>query len=196
MTRIGIFEGSFNPPHKGHVEAARAFMEQMWLDFLYVVPLAREGESRENATDRLKMCELAFSEIDGVYVSDAALTRATYSTADAARALSEGDDRRVFLLYGTDRMLSLDEREDVAELFRYAYPAYVRCEKDPSVEPKIIAKNTEYHEKYGKIVRRILTEPQEISSEEIRNRVKNGAPIDGTVSRMVEKYIRDNHLYD
>ena len=38
MTRIGIYGGTFSPPHNGHIAAAKAFMEQMWLDILYVIP--------------------------------------------------------------------------------------------------------------------------------------------------------------
>ena len=38
MTRIGIYGGTFSPVHNGHVAAAKAFMEQMWLDVLFVIP--------------------------------------------------------------------------------------------------------------------------------------------------------------
>ena len=40
MTRIGVYGGTFSPPHNGHLAAARAFMEQMWLDLLFVIPAA------------------------------------------------------------------------------------------------------------------------------------------------------------
>ena len=43
MTRIGIYGGTFSPPHNGHIAAAKAFMEQMWLDILYVIPAATPG---------------------------------------------------------------------------------------------------------------------------------------------------------
>ena len=64
MTRIGIYGGTFSPPHNGHLAAARAFMEQMWLDILYVIPDAlpphKEMADPVSAADRLEMCRRAF----------------------------------------------------------------------------------------------------------------------------------------
>ena len=194
MTRIGIFEGSFDPPHKGHVAAARAFMEQMWLDFLYVIVLPTEGESTEDTAHRQRMCELAFAGIDGVYVSDVALKNEQFSTVDAMRELC-AEERRLFLLCGTDRMLSLGDEDSAEEIFRYSYPVYIRREKDALLDQKIIKKIEKYRDDYGKVMRRIVAEPIELSSERIRMRLSRGESIAGLVSDVVEKYIGDNHLY-
>ena len=93
MTRIGIYGGTFSPPHKGHVAAARAFMEQMELDFLYVIPNAlpphKEMEAPVSAQHRLNMTRLAFGGIEGVYVSDMEIQRGGKSyTVDTLRTLS------------------------------------------------------------------------------------------------------------
>ncbi len=199
MTRIGIYGGTFSPPHKGHVAAARAFMEQMELDFLYVIPAAlpphKEMEGEVSAEHRLNMTRLAFYGIDGIYVSDMEIKRGGKSyTVDTLRALS-GEDRRLFLLCGTDMMLTLDEWREPDEIFKLCYPAYVRREKDPLLDAIIVKKITLYREKYGKVVRRILTDPIEISSSEIRRRIQKGSPLSDVLSPLVEKYIRDNHLY-
>lgn len=194
MTRIGIFEGTFNPPHNGHVLSARAFMEQMWLDFLYVLPMPIVGEREADTAHRLRMCEAAFGGAEGVYVSDAAIKNASFSTSGALRELF-ADERRLFLLCGTDRMLALREERDVAEIFQYAYPVYVRREKDPMLDRRIVKQISAYQEAYGKVMRRIVTEPTVISSEEIRERVRVGKPIGDCVPPTVEKYIGDNHLY-
>ena len=70
MIRIGIYGGTFSPPHNGHIAAAKAFMEQMWLDFLYVIPTAtpphKEMDVPVDAKHRLEMCRLAFSDVEGV----------------------------------------------------------------------------------------------------------------------------------
>lgn len=199
MTRIGIYGGTFSPPHKGHVAAARAFMEQMELDFLYVIPAAlpphKEMEGEVSAEHRLNMTRLAFYGIDGIYVSDMEIKRGGKSyTVDTLRALS-GEDRRLFLLCGTDMMLTLDEWREPDEIFKLCYPAYVRREKDPLLDAIIVKKITLYREKYGKVVRRILTDPIEISSSEIRRHIQKGSPLSDVLSPLVEKYIRDNHLY-
>ena len=70
MRRIGIYGGTFAPPHNGHVAAARAFLSQMRLDYLYVIPAFLPPHKRldfiDDPADRLRMCELAFGGIEGV----------------------------------------------------------------------------------------------------------------------------------
>lgn len=199
MIRIGIFGGTFSPPHNGHLMAAKAFMEQMWLDILYVIPsaapMAPEKQSTASSADRLKMCRLAFSDMEGVYVSDMEIRRGGKSyTVDTLRELS-GEDRRLFLLCGTDMMLSLGDWKDAKEIFSLCYPTYIRRENDPIVTERITAKNADYQKKFDKIVRRIVADPMQISSHAIRERIKQGMPISGLLPEQVEKYILDKHLY-
>lgn len=199
MIRIGIYGGTFSPPHNGHVKAAKAFMEQMWLDILYVIPTAipphKEMTVQVSAKDRLEMTRLAFADVEGVYVSDMEIRRGGRSyTVDTLRELS-GEDRRLFLLCGTDMMLTLDKWREPEEIFRLCYPVYIRRDNDRSLDAPIIEKIAEYNEKFGKVVRKIVTEPLELSSESVRARIACGASISSLVSPAVEKYIRDNHLY-
>ena len=199
MTRIGIYGGTFSPPHNGHIAAAKAFMEQMWLDFLYVIPTAtpphKEMDVPMDAAHRLEMCRLAFSDVEGVYVSDMEIRRGGRSyTVDTLRELT-GPDRRLFLLCGTDMMLTLDQWREPEEIFKLSYPVYIRREKDAILDQKIVQKIAEYNQKYGKVVRRIVTEPIELSSNLVRERLKNGEDVLHLIPESVEKYIRDNHLY-
>ena len=199
MMRIGIFGGTFSPPHNGHLTAAKAFMEQMWLDLLYVIPsaepMAPEKASTASPKERYEMCRLAFSGMEGVYVSDMEIQRGGKSyTVDTLRELA-GEDRRLFLLCGTDMMLSLGDWKDAKEIFELCYPTYIRRENDPIMTAKITAKNADYQKRFGKIVRRIVTEPLQISSQTVRDRIKNGIPTAGLISGEVEKYILDKHLY-
>jgi nicotinate-nucleotide adenylyltransferase len=199
MIRIGIYGGTFSPPHNGHIVAAKAFMEQMWLDFLYVIPTAtpphKELSVSVDAKHRLEMCRLAFSDVEGVYVSDVEMQRGGRSyTVDTLRELS-GEDRRLFLLCGTDMMLTLDRWREADEIFRLCYPVYIRRDNDRSLDRVIVEKIEEYRQKYGKVVRRILSEPIEISSSEIRSRISAGESVAQLVPQKVEKYLKDNHLY-
>ena len=199
MTRIGIYGGTFSPPHNGHIAAARAFMEQMWLDFLYVIPTAtpphKEMDVPIDAAHRLEMCRLAFSGVEGVYVSDMEMRRGGRSyTVDTLRELT-GPDRRLFLLCGTDMMLTLDEWREPEEIFKLSYPVYIRRERDAILDKKIVQKIAEYNQKYGKVVRRIVTEPIELSSNLVRERLQKREDVSNLIPESVEKYIRDNHLY-
>lgn len=199
MTRIGIYGGTFSPPHNGHLLAAKAFMEQMWLDILYVIPTAipphKEMETPVSADDRLAMCRLAFGGMEGVYVSDMEIRRGGKSyTVDTLRELS-GEDRRLFLLCGTDMMLTLDEWRAPEEIFKLSYPVYIRRENDRFLDDMIIKKIASYRQKYGKVVRKIVTEPLELSSNEVRKTLADGGDISTLVPPAVKKYIADNHLY-
>ena len=199
MIRIGIYGGTFSPPHNGHIAAAKAFMEQMWLDFLYVIPTAtpphKEMDVPVDAAHRLEMCRLAFAGVEGVYVSDMEMRRGGRSyTVDTLRELT-GEDRRLFLLCGTDMMLTLDQWREPEEIFKLSYPVYIRREKDALLDNMIVQKIADYNQKYGKVVRRIVTEPIELSSNLVREKLGNGEDVSDLIPASVEKYIRDNHLY-
>ena len=174
-------------------------MEQMWLDILYVIPAAtpphKAMDAPISAEHRLEMCRRAFGSIEGVYVSDMEIQRGGKSyTVETLRELT-GEDRRLFLLCGTDMMLTLDQWYCADEIFRLCYPVYMRREKDAILDQKIIRKIAEYQEKYGKVVRRIVEDPIEISSSLIRQKLLSGESVDQLIPASVEKYIKANHLY-
>ena len=199
MMRIGVYGGSFSPVHNGHLAAARAFMEQMWLDVLFVIPAGipphKQVDQQVSAIDRYRMCELAFGDMEGVIVSDLELRRDGKSyTVDTLRELT-APDTRLFLLMGTDMLLSLDEWREPEEIFRLSYPVYIRREKDAVLDGLIVKKIAEYQKNYGKVVRRIVADPIEVSSTDIRRALKEGQDISGLVPQKVADYILANKLY-
>ena len=197
--RIGIYGGSFSPVHNGHVAAAKAFMEQMKLDYLFIIPAYLPPHKQIDESDdplyRLKMCELAFSDIDGVVISDVEIRRGGKSyTYDTLKEL-ERPDTRLFLLCGTDMVLTFDRWYRFEDIFKLCYPTYVRREDDPVLGKRIIAKIGEYYEKYGVMFRKIVTDPIPISSTEIRRAVRDGKDISGMVPAKVAEFIREHGLY-
>lgn len=113
MAKIGIFGGSFDPPHLGHILALQEFKRKLNLDLVLVIPakdpphkeLARGGAAAEH---RLEMIRLAISDLPGVEVSDLELRRAgksyTADTVEQLRVLYPEDT--FYLLMGTDMFLS------------------------------------------------------------------------------------------
>ncbi len=198
--RVGIYGGTFAPIHNGHVESALAFMKQMKLDYLYVIPTYlpphKEIDFADSPEHRLRMCELAFEGIDGIIVSDIEIRRGGRSyTYDTLCELS-GEDKKLFLLCGTDMVLTFDTWYRYEDILKMCYPSYVRRERDKIIENRIIEKITEYYNKHGVMFRRILTDPIEVSSTEIRAAVLQGKDISAIVPPAVEKYIKERGLYD
>jgi nicotinate-nucleotide adenylyltransferase len=194
MLRVGIFRGAFSPIHNGHVAAAKEFMRQMWIDVLFVIP-TKNNEGGVSGADRLKMCELAFDGVDGVIVSDIEIRdRNEGGIVSTLRALSDSD-RRLFLLCGTDEILRLDKTADIDEIFSLSYPTYIRRESDPVIDERMVRKETEYREKYGKNVVRINADVVELSSGRVRETVARGEDISSYVSPSVDAYIKEKGLY-
>ena len=199
MLRVGVYGGTFAPIHNGHVAAAKAFMEQMKLDYLFIIPTYMPPHKAVEGSDdplyRLKMCELAFADTDGIVISDTEIARGGVSyTYDTLKELQR-PDARLFLLCGTDMVLTFDKWYRYEDIFKMCYPTYVRREDDPVITSKIIAKIGEYYEKHGVMFRRIVTDPIKISSTDIRRAVREGRDISALVPARVEKFIRDNRLY-
>ena len=197
--RVGIYGGTFAPVHNGHVAAAKAFMEQMKLDYLFIIPAYLPPHKQIDESDdpvyRLRMCELAFKDIDGVVISDCEIARGGKSyTYDTLKELQR-EDTRLFLLCGTDMVLTFDTWYRFEDIFKMCYPVYVRRENDALIGNRIVSKINEYYQKYGVMFRKIMTEPIELSSTDIRRAVKNGQDISGMVPAAVADFIKQNGLY-
>ncbi len=114
--RLGIYGGSFNPPHVGHAAAVRAAQCEAKLDEVLIIPAAMPPHKRlasgsPDAEERLELCRLAFGDMPGVTVSDIELRREGKSyTVDTVRALrEENPEAELCLLVGTDMLRTFDE---------------------------------------------------------------------------------------
>ena len=199
MLRVGIYGGAFAPIHVGHVEAAKAFIREMWLDVLFVIPTGTSPHKQmsEGAgdADRLEMCKRAFAGVEGVIVSDMEIRRQGKSyTVDTLRELT-APDRRLFLLCGTDMILTLDKWREPDEIFNLAYPVYIRREADERLDKELIAKVSGYRDKYGKNVVRIPAPAIEVSSSQVREKIRRGEDISRLVPPAVADYIKEKGLY-
>ncbi|MBQ9112245.1 MAG: nicotinate (nicotinamide) nucleotide adenylyltransferase [Clostridia bacterium] len=198
-TRVGIYGGTFAPVHNGHVKAAKAFMEQMKLDYLFIIPAYLPPHKQIDASDdplyRLRMCELAFGDMDGIVISDREIARGGKSYTYYTLKELERPNTRLFLLCGTDMVLTFDTWFRFEDIFKMCYPVYVRRENDPLIGNRVVSKITEYYEKYGVMFRKIITEPLELSSTDVRRAVAEGRDISGMVPAGVERFIRENRLY-
>ena len=194
-----MYGGTFNPVHRGHVAAAAAFVEQLALDELLIIPTYmpphKEADPADLPRHRLKMCELAFSCIDKAVVSDMEIERGGRSyTVDTLRALASLE-RELFFLCGSDMMLSFDTWRDFEAIFRLCQPVYMRRENAPEIARAIAEKNAKYQRKYGVSFVELKAEPVVISSHEIREKIRRGEDVSDYLPENVAKYIYENRLY-
>ena len=197
--RIGIYGGTFSPPHVGHISAARAFLREMKLDKLLIIPAGipphKSIDYPDDPEKRLRLCELSFSDVENTEISDIELRREgkSYTVLTLRELAREG--RELFLLCGTDMILTLDSWYCADEIFSLCTPVCIRRENDADKTEEIYRKLSLYREKYGKDVPIINVQPIEISSSEIRERIKNGESVSGLVSLSAEEFIVTEGMY-
>ena len=137
--KIGIYGGTFDPPHLGHMEAARTALEQMNLDRLIIIPDCEppHKDLAEEAATPQQRLEMAALMADGLgpraEVSDLEIRREGKSyTADTVEALHETfPEDELWLLMGTDMFLTVQNWYQPERIFQYAgVAAFSRSEED------------------------------------------------------------------
>ena len=197
--RIGLYGGTFSPPHIGHMHAAKTFLTQGEIDELVIMPTYQPphkvNKDGTSAADRLAMCRLAFAFSDHITVSDLEILREGKSyTSDTLRALSREGSRLVFLC-GTDMFLTLDEWHEPEVIFALAEIACIRRESDEENDAEIARKAEEYRARFGAKLRFLTADAIELSSSEIRARIASGDTTAGLLSDSVGAYIAEKGLY-
>ena len=176
MKRTGIFGGSFNPIHNGHISLARQLREKAGLDevWLMVSPQNPLKQSADLLDDniRMEMVRLALEGVEGIVACDYEmhLPKPSY-TWNTLQALSKDfPDREFVLLMGGDNWTLFDRwyhHEDIA--VNYQIVVYTRTPGEPGY--------------------------MDISSTEIRQRIRAGRGIRRMVPKAVAEYITKHHLY-
>lgn len=196
MRRVGIYGGTFNPPHVGHIEAAKAFITQAKLDTLIIMPAFipphKQTDNLVNCDDRLEMCRLAFGNIPNTEISDLEISRGGKSYTYLTLQELASDDTELYFLCGTDMILTMDTWKNPEVIFTLAKICYIRRESDNAISELLIEKCGDYFQKYGADIIQINTEAIEISSSEIR--AEDGI-WDSYLTANVIDYIRNQGLY-
>lgn len=140
--KIGIYGGSFNPVHYGHVNLARRAIADLSLDLIIVVPASvspfkvNDAPGREICPwSRMDFVTAAFSDIEKVRVDDREIKRGGVSyTIDTVREIiSENGQGEYFFIIGEDSLAGLDRWKDIEELKRLVtFKAYPRTEESSS----------------------------------------------------------------
>ncbi len=183
--RIGIYGGTFNPPHLGHLTAARAVFELLGLDLLLLIPAGLPPhkalpEGSATAVQRLEMTRLAGQQLglgDKVRTLDVELCREgrsfTSDTLEQVRAMYPGAE--LWLLMGTDMFLTLQAWHEPEKIFALAgVAAFGRTEED--TEPLFAAQREYLYKTYPQARIFTLTVPGvvDVSSTDLREELAQG----------------------
>jgi len=186
--RIGILGGTFDPIHSAHIAAATAVLNSLGLDRVLLIPAGdpwqKRGKVIADAQARLEMTTLAVEGVEGLEVSDIEVLSSEPSvTADTLEALAR-EGREFFLILGADAVANmpswrrLDETRDLATI--------VVVEREgESASPPGDGWRVE-HVKIGRF---------DVSSSLVRERLRQGLPIDGLVPAPTAHYIQEHGLY-
>lgn len=200
MARVGIYGGSFNPPHIGHSLAAREMVDRLGLDRLLVMPAAVPphkalAAGSPDASDRLELCRLAFAGVPNAEVCDLELRRQGPSyTVDTLRALRAAmPDDELYLMMGTDMLLSFDTWRAPAEIARLATLAVMHREESEAVWNEVRQKAEALSRDLP--ARIVLAENRcvQVSSTTVRRLLALGAPY--ALEPAVERRILERGWY-
>lgn len=199
--RIGVFGGSFDPVHIGHLWIANAAVESLALDQLHLVPAAQSPlkpqGTHASAEQRLQMLRLAVSGNSDFQINDLELTRGDVSyTVDTLTQLrAEHVDAEIFLIVGSDSLASFPEWHQPERVLQLAELAVVQRGGEPELDFSVLAELTD-SDTIAHCQSNVIKMPViEISSSEIRQRVSESRSIRYRVTRPVEALIQAQALY-
>ena len=199
--RIGIFGGSFDPIHHGHLILAEHCREQANLDQVWFMPCALGPQKLAGAhgtvRQRTEMIELALGGHEAFVLSKLEIERGEVSyTVDTLKQIKETNpDDELFLMMGDDSLESFPSWRDPETICKLATPLVVNRPGSGEVDLSVLKQyvSPERFESFEKLK---ITSPRiEISSSEIRKKVGEGGSIRFLTPRSVEKYIETQKLF-
>jgi nicotinate-nucleotide adenylyltransferase len=188
--KIGMFGGSFDPVHLGHLLVARAAREEAQLDRVFFIPAAQSPFKPDNrpalAVERLRLLRLALAGDTAAEVDDQEIRRdgTSYSIDTARDYARRFPNEELFYLIGADQTSSLHLWREAAELARLVQFLIV-----PRPGETVTDLPAPFH---GRALRGV---PLGVSSSEIRARLKAGLTVAHLTPPAVAEALHNNRLY-
>jgi nicotinate-nucleotide adenylyltransferase len=185
---IGIFGGTFNPPHPGHLRLLEAFVRQFRLDRVLVIPTFvpphKAAPDLASAEDRLEMCRLMFTGKEYT-VSDMEIVRGgkSYTVETLETLQKEYPAEPLFLLMGSDMLQSFDSWYRADDIRRMCTLCAAPRDNETTLDGTAAALLTDF-------------DPIVLSSTEVRRRILEGEDPAALTGEAVGGYIRAHKLYE
>ena len=198
MEKLGVFGGTFNPIHNGHLSLCTQLSNALQIPRVLLIPTAvpphKQAPDLADGAHRLAMCSLAAQADPRFLACDLELRRSDSSyTVETLRELETlYPDTKIYLFMGTDMFLTVQNWYCAQEIFRRA--VLVAGARQKGEEEKL-RDHLSYLQKKGAEGRVVCCDVVEISSTQIRAARRQGLPLAGMVPLAVEEYIEEKKLY-
>lgn len=191
--KIGVFGGSFNPPHKMHLNIGTELVNKQYVDNVVYVPTGSKYKYKNNLlpdNNRLEMLEILTKTQEYLDVNDYELKDEVIYTCETLAYFKElYPNDEIYFICGADNLSYIDKWKNGEEILKN-YKIIVMKRKGEDIL-ELLEKFKEY--KHNIVVADI--EQQDISSTEIRERLKNNENVLDVLDKDVYEYIRKNKLY-
>lgn len=198
MEKYGIFGGTFNPIHFGHLMICEYLKEELGLDKVIFIPTGNPPHKSldVSAIDRYNMVKLAISSNPDFEISDIETNRVNLSyTVDTIIELKKiYENQKLFFLIGLDTLFQLKTWRKIEELSREI--EFVVALRPKYIDIDEINRELKFlRENYGTIVEIIHTPLYEISSTELRTRIRDKKSVRYLIPNNVVNYIKEGGFY-
>ena len=195
---IGIFGGTFNPVHKGHVSALKKILSAVSLDRVLVlpdrIPPHKSAEGLVSGSDRLEMCRIAFSGIENTEISGWELKNEgkSYSVITLRHFHEVFPEDKLYFIMGSDMLASFESWYRYEEILTLCSLICVsRSQEDTD---RLEGYADKLRAKGGEVII-VPVEPFEISSSQIRDMLKKNLDCTCYLDENVVQYIMAKNLY-
>jgi nicotinate-nucleotide adenylyltransferase len=199
--RLGIYGGSFDPVHYGHLLLAECARETLQLDEVWLIPAAvpphKQTRELAPAKHRLAMLEFALAGHEQIKSSQLEIDRGGISyTVDTLAAIREQySSATIFLLMGADSLHDLPTWREPQQICELATVAVVRRGGSPEPDFSVLTPITSAKNLIAIRASQVQMPLIELSSTDLRHRGATGQSLRYRTPRAVEKYIQTHGLY-
>lgn len=199
MKRYGIIGGTFDPIHNAHLYIAYEAKEQLGLEEVIFMPAGKQPLKTEKkvtpANLRYEMVKEAIKPFKEFSISDYEIKKEglsyTYKTLEHFK--KKDSDAELFFITGADCLINIDKWKEVSKIFNICtFVVFARGGIDTE---SLEMHKKRVEEKYGGKIVVLKFKELEISSTDIRERVKSGKKVDFFIPERVNKLIEENNLY-